>query len=94
MLILLPRRTVAVRVDFRLEIELDKVVPSELPKLESLEEEMKAKSRERVLKPTGPGELTSKSILQAGRETVKRCDPNERISVCRLHSVPRRAYTQ
>ena len=44
MLILLPRRTIAIRINLWLEVELDKVITRELPKFECLEEEVEAKS--------------------------------------------------
>ena len=43
-LILLPRRTIAIRINLWLEVELDKVITRELPKFECLEEEVEAKS--------------------------------------------------
>ena len=66
LLILLPRRAVAVGVGLRLEVKLHQIIAGEFPQLKGLEEEMKAKARERMLKPTGPGVFPAKSILKTG----------------------------
>ena len=91
--ILLPGRAVAVGIDLRLLVKLHQIIAGEFPQLKRLEEEVKAKARERMLKPTGPGVLSPESILKTlktGRTKIKRRGPNERIAVRSLHAIPRR----
>ena len=65
--ILLPGRAVAVGIDLRLLVKLHQIIAGEFPQLKRFEEEVKAKARERMLKPTGPGVFPAESILKTGR---------------------------